>query len=223
MAGISLVLDGGLESHFDRNRPRIGKKDVFQAPRGHGDQTLRKFDRWSVREPAEHHMRHPAHLVLDGGVEHGVAVAPNRGPPRGHGVDQLTPVSEPETDAGGGHNRDGGALGGERRVWVPNVVAVVALQPRPVIALVHPTTMPGPPSRRSRRGHAKPKPPQSPGGALERPFGRARPHGLGRTPGSWPHARWLGRTPGAGRTPVAGRMPVWPQPVAGLRAGSRGL
>ena len=46
MAGISLVLDGGLESHFDRDRSRIGKKDAFEALRGHRDQALRQ-----VRSP----------------------------------------------------------------------------------------------------------------------------------------------------------------------------
>ncbi len=178
MAGISLVLDGGLESHFDRNRSRIGKKDVFQALRGHGDQTLRKFDRWSVREPTEHDVRHPAQLVLDGGVEHGVAVAPNRGPPRGHGVDQLTPVGEPQTDAGGGHNRDGWALGGERCVWVPNVVAVVALQPRPVMC-----SRPSNDNARSvkRAFRAGAEGAQSTCGGRERPFGRSRPHTRART------------------------------------------
>ncbi len=158
MAGISLELDGGLDSHFDRDRSGIGEKDVFQSRRGHCYQPLRKLDRWSVREPAEHHVRHPADLVLDRGVEHGVAVAPNRRPPRGHGVDQLAPVGEPQPNAEGRHNREGWALGGERRVWVPNVVAVVALQPRPVMALVHPTTMPGPSSgqaQSTRMGRAE--------------------------------------------------------------------
>ena len=54
MAGVPLVLDGGLESHFDRDGPGIGKKDAFQAVRGHCDQALREFDRRSVREAAEH-------------------------------------------------------------------------------------------------------------------------------------------------------------------------
>ncbi len=47
-----------------------------------------------VRQSAEHDMAHFAELPCGGGVEHGIAVAVNGGPPRAHPVDQSAAVGE---------------------------------------------------------------------------------------------------------------------------------
>ena len=60
------------------------------------DQPLGQRHGRSVGEPAQHHVRHRAELVPHGVVEHLVPVAVHGRPPRGHPVDELATVGQPQ-------------------------------------------------------------------------------------------------------------------------------
>ena len=59
-------------------------------------------------QAAEHDMRHEVELVFEGGVESGVIVSMDHGPPGGHPVQQSGSVGEGDPDAFcAGHMLDG--------------------------------------------------------------------------------------------------------------------
>jgi hypothetical protein len=63
------------------------------------DQQLGKLQRRLVGQPAEHHMAHPAQLMLGGLVELRDRIAVDGTPPRRHRVDnldQLTAMKQPQ-------------------------------------------------------------------------------------------------------------------------------
>ena len=89
-------------------------------------------DRRLVREPAEHHVRHPPQLLAHRLVQRRMAIAVDRTPPRRHPVDQLAPVGQPQAHALGGDDRQRlGWRRGQRAVGMPHVLAGRAPSSRP--------------------------------------------------------------------------------------------
>ncbi len=121
-------LEADLDRHLDRDRSRVGEEDVLERLRRQLHQPRRQLDRRRVREPAEHHVRHPLQLRAGGGVERRMTVAVNRAPPRRHPVDQLAAVGERDSNAARG--RDQQRLGdpGHRPVRMPHVGAIECQQ-----------------------------------------------------------------------------------------------
>ena len=94
------VLQAHLDRDLDDDRTRIAQEGVLEPVGGQRDQPVGQRDGGLVRQPAEHHVAHPAQLVPGGGVQRGVPVAVDRRPPRAHPVDELAAVGEPQPHAG---------------------------------------------------------------------------------------------------------------------------
>ena len=90
----TLILQAHLDRHLDRHRAGVGKEHRLKALRRHCQQRLGQAHRRLVRESPEHHVRHLLKLGFERPIECRVAVAVNGTPPRGHPVDQLTPVRQ---------------------------------------------------------------------------------------------------------------------------------
>ena len=126
---------GGLQAHLDRDldgdRAGVGEEDVLERRRGQRNQPSRQLDRGLVGEAAEHDVRHAIQLCARGGVEHRVAVAVDRAPPRRHSVDQLAAVGQGEPHAARARDEQRRGGGRHRAVWMPDV-GVVERQQRTV-------------------------------------------------------------------------------------------
>ena len=101
---------------------------MLEPGRAEVDEPLGEPDRGLVGEAAEHHVCHPARLVGQSSVQLGDGVPVDRGPPRGHRVDQLGPVREPEPDPGRADDLPDRGRVRHRRVGVPDVRAVIGEQ-----------------------------------------------------------------------------------------------
>ncbi len=132
MAARALKLQAQLDRDLDGDRAGVGEEHPIQPVGRDLDQTLRQAHRRLVREPAEHHVRHPPELLSDGGVERGVAVAVDRAPPRGHAVDQLAAVRQLQAHALRRDDRQRRLRAGQRAVGMPDVLAVEREQCVPV-------------------------------------------------------------------------------------------
>ena len=119
-----LVLQTHLDRDLDRDRAGVAEEDVLEPGGGDVDEEPGQLDGRTVREAAEHHVAHRAELVAHRGVEHGMAVAVDRRPPRRHPVDQLAPVGEPQPHPLRRHDRQRRHGCRHRRVGVPDVRAV---------------------------------------------------------------------------------------------------
>ncbi len=119
-----LVLQTHLDRDLDRDRAGVAEEDVLEPGGGDVDEQPGQLDGRTVREAAEHHVAHRAELVAHRGVEHGMAVAVDRRPPRRHPVDQLAPVRQPQPHPLRRHDRQRRHGGGHRRVGVPDMRAV---------------------------------------------------------------------------------------------------
>ena len=108
-------------------------KNTRSRPAGASSrEPLGQPDRRLVREAAEHHVRHPPELLAHGRVERRVAVAVDRAPPRGHPVDQLAPVGQPQAHPLGRDDRQRGQRRGQRAVGMPDALGVEREQLVPV-------------------------------------------------------------------------------------------
>ena len=56
------VLQRHLDRHLDRHGARVAQEDALQRCRRDLRQPLAQLDRGTVRQPAEHHVRHPRDL-----------------------------------------------------------------------------------------------------------------------------------------------------------------
>ena len=90
------VLNRHLDRHFDCDRSRVGEEDVLERCGRNCHEALSEADRWLVRQPPEHDVRHALELSGGGVVERGMTVAVDGCPPRRHCVDELAAVGERE-------------------------------------------------------------------------------------------------------------------------------
>ena len=127
-----LELQAQLDRDLDRDRAGVGKEHLLQPVGSDLHEALRQEHRRLVGEPAEHHMRHPPELLSGGGVERGMAIAVNRTPPRGHTVDQLTPIRQLQAHPLSRTHWQRRLHAGQRAVGMPDVLAVEREQCVPV-------------------------------------------------------------------------------------------
>ena len=197
----ALELQAELDRDLDRDRAGVGEEHLLQPVGRDLHQALRQTHGRLVREPAEHHMRHPPELLADGGVERGVAVAVDRAPPRGHPVDQLAPVGQRQAHALRRDDRQRGQRAGQRAVGMPDVLAVEREQCVPV-AQISP-----------RRGRSRACARRTPGRTRCRGCPRRRfPWGCPR-PGRPPRGRRCSRR--TRRSSAAGSVVVMAQKITG--------
>ena len=136
-AHVRVVLHAHLHGDLHGDRPGVGKENTVQAWWGQSRQASGQLDGRRVGQAAEHDVGHAVQLFAYGGVEGGVAVAPDRRPPRGHGVHQLAPVGQAQAHA---RRRDHGQRRRSRRegsIRVPDVVPVIGQQLGPFVGLGH--------------------------------------------------------------------------------------
>jgi len=88
------VLQAHLHCDFDGHRTGVGEEHLVEVRWCDVDEQSPEASGGFVRQSAEHDMAHLAELPCGGGVEHGIAVAVNGGPPRAHPVDQSAAVGE---------------------------------------------------------------------------------------------------------------------------------
>ena len=118
------VLNAHLDGDFHRDRSGIGEEDLVEAVGCDLHEELGKARGRFVGESAEHDVTHPPELRVRRGVEHGVPVAVDRGPPRAHAVDELTPVGQRQPDALGTIRDQRRCRRGEAPVRMPDVTGV---------------------------------------------------------------------------------------------------
>ena len=78
---------------------------MLQTLGGQLNQSGGQPNRGLVREPSEHDVRHPIELVAHRPVQDRMAVAMDGTPPGRHPVDQLAPILQTQSNAGGGCDR----------------------------------------------------------------------------------------------------------------------
>ena len=88
------VLQAHLHCDFDGHRTGVGEEHLVEVRWCVVDEQSPEASGGFVCQSAEHDMAHLAELPCGGGVEHGIAVAVNGGPPRAHPVDQSATVGE---------------------------------------------------------------------------------------------------------------------------------
>ncbi len=86
------VLDRHLGGDLDGHGAGVREEHVAQRLRRHLHQPGGQPDRRLVGQAAEHHVAHLCRLGMQGGVQSGVRIAVDGGPPGGHSVDQLRPA-----------------------------------------------------------------------------------------------------------------------------------
>ncbi len=98
---------------------------MAQRLRRHLHQPGGQPDRRLVGQAAEHHMAHLCRLGMQGGVQSGVRIAVDGGPPGGHSVDQLGPAFDWPRQAqacpGRGFDEERLMCGGHRPIGMPDV------------------------------------------------------------------------------------------------------
>ena len=94
----ALKLQAHLDRDLDRHRPGVGEEHDIQRNGRQLQQPLGEAHRRLMREPAEHHVGHPGELLAHRPVQGGMTITVNRAPPRGHPVDQLAAVGQPQVN-----------------------------------------------------------------------------------------------------------------------------
>ena len=122
-AARAIVLQRHLDRHLNRDTARVAEKDTLETGRREIHQPLREPHRTLVRETAKHHVGKPAELLRERRLDPGMAIAMDGRPPRGHTVDHLAAVVQPQTHAFRAlHPKERRGLGGG--VGMPDDTAV---------------------------------------------------------------------------------------------------
>ncbi len=124
------ILNRHLDGDLDGHRARVAQKDLVEGVWGEIHEAAPKLDRWRVRKPPKHHMRHAPQLLGYGMMQDGVIIAVNRRPPRTHAVDELPAVGERQSHAMGLHHRPHRRP--HRRIGMPEMGLVECHRARPI-------------------------------------------------------------------------------------------
>ena len=123
-----LVLHRQLQSDLDRDRARVHEEHVLERRRRKRHELLGERHRRLVREAAEHHVAEAGRLLAERGVQHRMAVAVDRAPPRTHRVDRL------EALPAGVLKLQADAVGSQHRVGRRSVQGGVRMPHQPAVA-----------------------------------------------------------------------------------------
>ena len=115
------VLDGHLDGHLHRDRPRVAQEAVAQRFRGQVHQVPDQARGRFMGQAPEHHVGHGVELLKHGLIQDRVVVAMDGAPPGGHAVDQLASVHQVQPAPLGGTYRIDRVTVQGRGVGVPGM------------------------------------------------------------------------------------------------------